>query len=269
MDDHDTMADTKSAGHKPDGPKTAGPETETPTTETPATDWPKTDGTGEPTRSVLRHHPSWIYLLREIYEMYRRSSAGGSVRIRAHQRAVREALGKVMESDPPFLMRQPEQKPVCAHLDRALDNGRLERTVAVIRATERVAPKLNWQYGYEKVPRGLKEKYAFAELVGPNGPVLTDKVIVGFVLFAPKCTYPAHSHHGITESYFCLSGAFSENDDGVSAPGSLILNPPGRNHRITVSEREPCLLAYAWIGPTENLINQKMVFARPKRKAEI
>ncbi|MEM6906492.1 MAG: dimethlysulfonioproprionate lyase DddL, partial [Pseudomonadota bacterium] len=46
---------------------------------------------------------------------------------------------------------------------------------------------------------------------------------------------------------------------------SLIFNPPGRMHRITVSDREPALLAYAWHGPREKLAGQKMVFSKGKR----
>ena len=123
---------------------------------------------------------------------------------------------------------------------------------------------LIWRYGYEKVPRGLRASYGYAEFCGPNGPVVTEEVILGVVLFAPGCTYPAHAHKGITESYVCLSGAVSENHQGVWAPGSLIFNPPEHMHRITVSDREPALLAYAWIGPKEELVGQKMVFSRPK-----
>ena len=33
--------------------------------------------------------------------------------------------------------------------------------------------------------------------------------------FAPKCSYPAHSHEDIAESYLCLIGMVSENHDGV------------------------------------------------------
>lgn len=86
------------------------------------------------------------------------------------------------------------------------------------------------------------------------------------MLFAPGCTYPAHAHEGLTESYYVLSGTVSENDDGVYAPGSLIFNPPGRMHRITVGETEPALLAYAWHGPAEKLANQKMKFQRRGRR---
>ena len=119
-------------------------------------------------------------------------------------------------------------------------------------------------YGYERLPKHLSDKFAYAEIVGPHGPIVSSNIILGLVLFAPKCIYPAHSHDGITESYFCLSGSVSENDDGVYAPGSLIFNPPGRNHRITVADREPCLLAYAWVGAVDKLSNQKMVFARSR-----
>lgn len=214
----------------------------------------------------LSDSPDWRYLLVEFYEMYRRGRAGGSVKIRSHQRIVREAVSKVM-ADNPLVIPQPwEKKPVTAHLKRALDQGRRETTQSMIRAIESVQDELSWLYGYEKVPRGLSQKFAYTEFVGPQGPIVSDRVILGLVLFAPKCTYPSHSHDGITESYFTLSGAVSENDDGVFAPGSMIFNPPGRAHRITTGDSEPTLLAYAWCGTPEKLTAQKMVFTRRKKE---
>ena len=216
---------------------------------------------------TLDDQPDWIYLLREFKELYR-GNAGGSTKIRAHQRAVREAINRLMGANPAIEWQEPEDKPVTAHLKRALDNGRRETTESVCRAVESVLPHLSWLYGYDKVPRGLSKKYAYAEIAGPNGPVIAEGIILGLVLFAPKCTYPAHSHDGLTESYYTLSGAVSENDDGVWAPGSLIFNPPGRMHRITVSDREPALLAYAWHGPKDKLAHQKMTFSRPSKRRQ-
>ncbi|MTI04306.1 dimethlysulfonioproprionate lyase DddL [Roseibium denhamense] len=213
----------------------------------------------------LSDYPDWGYLLREVYEVYRHLSSGGSDRIRTHQKTVREAISRVKKSNAEIRFDAPAQKPVTAHLKRSLDEGRLERTAPLIRAVESVQDHLIWQYGYEKVPRGLDKTYAYAEFCGPNGPVLTDEIILGLVLFAPGCTYPAHAHRGISESYICLSGAVSENHQGVYAPGSMIFNPPEHLHRITVSKLEPALLAYAWTGSKETLANQKMVFTR-KRK---
>lgn len=210
----------------------------------------------------LTEQPDWLYLLREVRELYRLSGAGGSSKIRGHQRAVREAISKTIEGDPEVRAEQREDKPVTAHLRRAMDNGREGPTRPLIRALDAVLAQLSWLYGYDKVPRALAKKYAFAEIAGHRGPVISPRVTLGLVLFGPKCTYPAHAHDGLTESYYVLSGTVSENDAGVWAPGSLIFNPPGQMHRITVSDREPALLLYAWHGPAEKLADQKMVFTR-------
>ena len=89
------------------------------------------------------------------------------------------------------------------------------------------------------MPRGLARSYGYAEIAGPRGPVVTDELIVGVVLFAPGCIYPAHAHDGIMDSYVCLSGAVSQNYQGVYAPGAMIFNPAGAKHRITESDSEP------------------------------
>lgn len=214
----------------------------------------------------LIDRPDWVYLLRELRELYRLSGAGGSAKIRTHQRAVRESISKVLQSGAEVAEQECEDKPVTVHLRRAMDNGREGPTRPIIRALDAILHELSWLYGYDKVPRGLAKKYAFAEIAGQRGPVLSPEVTLGLVLFGPGCTYPAHAHEGLTESYYVLSGTVSENDEGVWAPGSLIFNPPGRMHRITVSDREPALLAYAWKGPKDKLAGQKMVFTRKKKE---
>ena len=220
----------------------------------------------EVSTTSLTEAPDWRYLMNEYHEFYRRMSSGGSDRIRSHQRAVREAISKTLAAKPSVRLCAPITRPVTVHLRRALDLGRRFQMEGVIRAIDAVAPQLSWQFGYDKVPKGLENRYAYAEIAGPGGPVLSDRVILGLVLFAPGCVYPAHAHDGITESYICLSGAVSENHQGVYEPGSLIFNPPGHMHRITVSDKEPSLLAYAWVGPAEKLREQKMVFSRARQK---
>jgi dimethylpropiothetin dethiomethylase len=214
----------------------------------------------------LSDHVDWHYVLREFWNVYRFSSAGGSKPIRSHQREVRNRLSEEMDADPQVHAREPESLPVCAWLGRAIDQGLLERTAPLVRALRRVTRDLVWRYGYERVPRGLRRKYGYAEAMGPSGPVFSERLILGLVLFAPRCTYPAHSHEGISESYVCLSGVVSESNAGVYAPGSLLFNPPGATHRITTGDFEPTLLAYAWIGPGDKLLNQDMRFKRAPRR---
>jgi len=196
----------------------------------------------------LMDNPDWGYLLGEFDSAYRFRSAGGSRVVRSHMRVVRERLSKCIKSKPEVQIGAPKTLPVCAHLSRALDNGERDSMSSMVRAIEKIKDNLHWQYGYEKLPRHLASRYAFADILSPNGPVYCDDLTLGLVLFAPKTTYPAHAHKDITESYICLSGATSENDAGVYVPGSMIINVPEHKHAITTSDREPALLAYAWTG---------------------
>ena len=210
----------------------------------------------------LHEHPSWKYLLQEFDTLYRSGTSGGSPTIRSHRKRVRDRLSSAMRSNPAVLETPRTRLPVTAHLPRALDLGERGAMQGMARALREVSANLEWQYGYEKLPKALVEKYAYCEILGPRGPVVADSLIIGFVLFAPATTYPQHSHTEIEESYISVAGSWSENNAAVFSPGSLILNTPGTNHRITTGEVDPCLLAYAWTGPTERLHSPNMSFSR-------
>ncbi len=214
-------------------------------------------------QQTLRLHdcPNWLYLLREYDALYRSGSAGGSRLIRSHRKRVRDSLAAIIDANPEIEARPAATKPVTAHLGRALDLGELGAMRCMSRALERVADRLTWEYGYEKVPKALSRKYAYCEVLGPRGPVRAEQLVLGFVLFAPQTTYPQHSHKDIEESYISIAGAWSENDAAVHAPGSLILNRPEQEHRITTGNLEPCLLAYAWTGSEERLTAPGMKFS--------
>ncbi|RTR02948.1 dimethylsulfonioproprionate lyase family protein [Halomonas nitroreducens] len=212
----------------------------------------------------LHDAPDWLYLLREYDALYRHGSAGGSKVIRSHRRRVREALSAIIEANSPVEARKPARLPVVAHLGRALDLARRGSLDSMGRSLERVAPLLTWELGYSKISRTLGNKYAYAEILGPRGPVQASDLIL---LFAPNTTYPQHSHAGIEESYISIAGAWSENDNAVYAPGSLVLNRPGDEHRITTGQLAPCLLAYAWIGPRERLWEPGMTFTVTARQS--
>ncbi|MEQ8354236.1 MAG: dimethylsulfonioproprionate lyase family protein [Kiloniellaceae bacterium] len=210
----------------------------------------------------LNDDAEWRYLLREFDRAYRHGPAGGSGKIRAHMKEVRDRLSASVKTNPRVVESNAQRLPVCAHLHRALDNGLEGAMRGLVRTVEVVAERLHWRYGYDRLPKALEKKYGFAEILGPQGPVVSGDLTLGLVLFAPQCTYPAHKHDGITESYICLSGAASENDSGVYTPGSMILNLPGHKHRITTSDHEPVLLAYAWVGPPGSLAHPEMNFRR-------
>ncbi|TMM50889.1 dimethylsulfonioproprionate lyase family protein [Sulfitobacter sabulilitoris] len=212
--------------------------------------------------------PNWIYLLREFEALYRYGSAGGSKAIRGHRKRVRDRLSAVIAANAEITPRPPQTKPVTAHFARALDLGERAAMQGMARALREVREDLTWEYGYERVPKALARKYAYCEILGPQGPVQADTLVLGFVLFAPGTTYPQHSHHDIEESYISVAGAWSENNAAVYAPGSLILNTSGHEHRITTGEMDPCLLAYAWTGSRARLAapGMKLTATRGARK---
>ena len=216
----------------------------------------------------LRDCPNWIYLLREFEEVYRLGSAGGSKPVRTHRKKVRDNISMLINGNPEVITRSPETKPVVAHLPRAFDLAAEGAMAGMSRALERASDQLTWEYGYTRVPTHLAKKYAYCEVVGPRGPVFCESLTLGFVLFAPRTTYPQHSHKDIEESYISLAGAWSENEYAVLAPGSLILNFPGQEHRITTGDTDPCLLAYAWVGPSATLHQPEMKFSKTRKRIE-
>ncbi|WP_420012522.1 dimethylsulfonioproprionate lyase family protein [Tateyamaria sp.] len=215
----------------------------------------------------MLERPNWVYLLREFDALYRYGSAGGSPSIRSHRKRVRDRLSAAMAKNPVVLPRSREDKPVVAHFARALDLGERGAMQGMARALREVRDDLTWEYGYEKLSKALAQRYAYCEVLGPQGPVHCETLILGFVLFAPNTTYPQHSHSEIEESYISISGAWSENNEAVFAPGSLILNRSGHEHRITTGDREPCLLAYAWTGPEERLAKPDMKLTSTRKRA--
>ncbi|MEO1703190.1 MAG: dimethylsulfonioproprionate lyase family protein [Pseudomonadota bacterium] len=218
--------------------------------------------------SKLSQDVDIYYLLREFDVAYRYASYGGSAAIRAHMRRVRDRISKLLKSDPQVQYTVPSRVPANAHLARALDNGEQDAAESFVRAVTKVADRFMWQYGYEKLPASLAQKYGYADIVGPGGLIQADDLALGFVLFAPNCVYPSHKHDGIMESYIVLSGACSQNDIGVFRAPSLIFNAPGTTHTIRTPSTEPVLLAYAWTAEPEDLAAHKMKFTK-RRKPRI
>ena len=216
----------------------------------------------------LMDRPDWLYLLREFETLYRHGSDGGSAYIRGHRKKVRDALSASIAANPQILTRAPDTLPVTAHLARALDLGERAAMQGMARALREVRGALTWEYGYERMPKALARKFAFCEILGKKGPVQSERLNLGFVLFAPNTTYPQHSHQDIEESYISVAGAWSENNGAVYAPGSLIFNRSGLEHRITTGDRDPCLLAYAWVGPPERLAAPGMKLSGTRRPRE-
>ncbi|WP_339952321.1 dimethylsulfonioproprionate lyase family protein [uncultured Albimonas sp.] len=153
-------------------------------------------------RRTLGRTPDWGYLLRELQELHRASSAGGSARVRAHHDRVCGLLGELIEADAPLVPAAQGPEPeALAHLTRAIDRGVRQPSQEVIRAVRALRGTLAWHTEYDPLPEPMRGRFAQCEIAGPSGPVRSADVIVGLMLFAPGCRYPEHWHEEIDESY--------------------------------------------------------------------
>ena len=180
----------------------------------------------------LSQTPDWAAVAAAFAARYRAMPDGGSPAIRAHLAKVRAGLDALFAADPEIRPRAAQQQPVTAQFAAALAQAGAGME-DLARALEAVAPALHWEYGYAELPEDLARNYAYFELIGPQGPIVSAELILGFVLFAPGTLYPRHAHTGIEESYLSVSGDWSQNEGGVQVPGSLVFNPPRFEHQIT------------------------------------
>ncbi len=151
-----------------------------------------------------------------------------------------------------------EDQPVCRHLAAALDMAEAAPLAAatVTRAVRPFAAGLGWRHKYQvddKLPN-FSQNFAFAEIVGPPGPVLSQDLRCGLILQAPQTFYPTHNHTAV-ELYLVLGGT-AEWQRGTEPwvnrpPGTFILHPSRIGHAMRTGA-EPLLALFAWHGMLES-----------------
>lgn len=109
---------------------------------------------------------------------------------------------------------------------------------------------LPWTDGGFVLPMEISGRNAYAEVVGPDGPLRSEKCRFGFYLQAPNCLYPAHSH-AAEELYLILSGMADWRLDGAAAfrPGAreLVHHLPWQSHEMRTGSA-PLLALWVWLG---------------------
>lgn len=84
------------------------------------------------------------------------------------------------------------------------------QTRALVEIFERHKHRLRWEQSYRKadavVPEAMLEGYAFAEIIGKQGPFVSDRIRAGVGIWGPDILYPLHQHQA-EEVYVVLSGA--------------------------------------------------------------
>ncbi|MFN2340511.1 MAG: dimethylsulfonioproprionate lyase family protein [Halanaerobium sp.] len=143
-----------------------------------------------------------------------------------------------------------ETKPVVSYLSQISSDNRADDYKMIIKNLKELKGELLWRYGYQNPSQAMLEKYAYTEVVGPEGPIYSEELIIGFVLLAPDFYYPKHKHTQIEESYLFLTDKTIYNKSILTA-GSFILNECGEIHEIKSAAEKATLILYSWIKKGE------------------
>jgi mannose-6-phosphate isomerase-like protein (cupin superfamily) len=138
-----------------------------------------------------------------------------------------------------------------AMLDSAIASSNTHETAATCRALLNVRSQLPWTYHYpaRAGEENLATQIAFAELIGPDGPMSALHSRVGFTLIAPNTSYPMHAHPAI-ELYWVMSGHAlweTEASKRIAPPGEFVLHRSNEAHAMRTFD-EPLLALWGWSG---------------------
>jgi hypothetical protein len=167
------------------------------------------------------------------------------------------ASGSRMAVQAAELMRQastlkaadpPRPLPVLAHLGAIASGLPIEtESTALFRDG---AAHLPWTEDGFVLPAAIQGRNAYAELIGPEGPLLSSQCRFGFYLQAPGCLYPAHSH-AAEELYMILGGSAEWWVDGtdrfVPPVLGLVHHRPWQKHAMR-TDVSPLLAMWVWLG---------------------
>jgi quercetin dioxygenase-like cupin family protein len=169
----------------------------------------------------------------------------------------RNALAHLLESvrlarPQPY---RPGLHPYAALVAGAIDAGRGGPGADILESLAPLQVSLPWVYHY--VPRSaaeeLGDRIAFAELIGPEGPLWAPACRVGFTALAKQTDYPLHSHPAI-ELYLVLAGtAYWSTPESARRvpPGELVLHRSGEPHAMR-TDGEPMLALWGWHGDIDS-----------------
>jgi hypothetical protein len=168
--------------------------------------------------------------------------------------AARDELRRVAQliaaiGDQPAELR-PTQHPLTRHLSKVLERAD-QLAPEIAGALRPIASELPWRYGY--APRtdapGLEAAMGWAELIGPQAPIVSTKVCFGLTLIAPHSFYPPHRHPAV-ELYRIVVGDplwTVATTTSTQSPGALIFHDSNVVHAMRTGA-EPLLAIYSWTG---------------------
>jgi len=151
-----------------------------------------------------------------------------------------------LKKKPEIIKTKFEKKEVVSYLSEINFENKDADYKRLIQYLKELSEALFWRHGYQNPSQEMIEKYAYTEIIGPEGPIYSEDLIVGFVLLAPDFYYPKHRHSQIEETYLFLTGKTIYNKQAVLGKESFIFNEAGKVHELKSAAEKPTLILYSW-----------------------
>ncbi len=116
----------------------------------------------------------------------------------------------------------------------------------------RYCRSLRWEQSYTRaqrlVPDAMLDGYGFTEVVGKQGPFVSERIRAGISILGPGIVYPRH-HHRAEEIYVVLAGGadFSVGDEPATrrVSGDVVYIAPDQPHGFNTTD-DIMVIFYIW-----------------------
>lgn len=180
-----------------------------------------------------------------------RDAMADFVRLEGNHAAINLA-GPLLGNEPDRIDVSPKEHPATAHLPEMHDSL-LPTARPLFQALLAASPTLAWQISYtadDGFGEEYLQRYAWCDVIGPNGIYLSDDHRIGFGYWRKGLFYPPHAHEP-EEIYWVLSGTglFTSGDQepAYKGPGSIVHHEPHVWHSIDMRE-SAVLVMFLWKG---------------------
>ncbi len=122
----------------------------------------------------------------------------------------------------------------------------------MLEAFARCHRQLRWEQSYTRaqnlVPDAMLDGYGFTEVIGKQGPFVSERIRAGISILGPHIEYPRH-HHQAEEIYAVLAGAadFRVGDHPLTrqVSGDIVYVGPNEPHGFITGD-DIMVILYLW-----------------------
>ena len=146
--------------------------------------------------------------------------------LRKDDKEIYETILLEIEQIDTYDVREIEasKSPSCAYLDGCLKH--ISKDLSPIDVLMRsISEKLVWHEASRGVPDFFKGGYAFAEIIGEQGLIVSENIRIGLFLQKPQVNYPLHAHEA-EELYIIQPAADTVTFENTSSAKSTIAVVP-------------------------------------------